>query len=468
MSTVKRLQIMGASAVALSLLATSAWATVPTGASTVPTYATQAVPASGAVTLPTTLNVSFTNTFATCPAGGTVTYQFTLPSGVTFTTNPTATASGGAFTGIALTASAGGAPTGNISFTAACAAAGGAGPGTITLSQFSVAGATALQSNTLSSTATTAATGSSNGFAISAQITSLTGATGVAVGDKASTGLANAANGLTYASAGAAIGAPVIDSTSPSLARQFQQPLGSPDTLIADLGNVTVSTTPGLINANGLAFTFGGTPATITVTGNFLGITSAYLQKGGTTVCGATTATPSTAIPGVITTASTITFSADPTDTGAQEVCLVANGTSLLSASGTLGTTAKVGSNASVIIAASALSAYTYTGAAPFQITYTGGNGSYLNFIRVVNNNTSAANVFAIVQADGGAIGTATVETALAANSNDLVPASTIVSNAGVNPGASGRVSMILVSSSTNVAFANLLLNPNGTLVTIP
>ena len=97
-----------------------------------------------------------------------------------------------------------------------------------------------------------------------------------------------------------------------------------------------------------------------------------------------------------------------------------------------------------------------------FQVVYTGNFTVYPCFVRVVNNTAGSIEVFAVVQGDSGSTGTATVETALPANNNDIVAATTILTNAGVTLPATGRASIILLAPN-GTAFSQMMQQPGGT-----
>jgi hypothetical protein len=132
------------------------------------------------------------------------------------------------------------------------------------------------------------------------------------------------------------------------------------------------------------------------------------------------------------------------TETGASSLIVVANGIASQPASVTISTSAPLAQAA--------------------QVLYTGKFATYPMFIRVVNTTASPVQVSALVQTDSGSTGTALVESALAAHSNDLIPAATILANAGVVLPASGRASLTFTAPA-GVAFEQLLVNPTGTIV---
>jgi hypothetical protein len=89
----------------------------------------------------------------------------------------------------------------------------------------------------------------------------------------------------------------------------------------------------------------------------------------------------------------------------------------------------------------------------------------YPSFVRIVNNSGATVPVFALVQGDGGSVGTATVESGLAPSHNDTVPVPAIVTAAGVTAGPFGRVSMTLFAPGAPPAIAGLCTAQQGVLI---
>jgi hypothetical protein len=476
---------------AASLLSTSAFAiNVPTAntgtlSSSPQSYATQAVTAaSGAITL--AANVSYAVTPA---ATGTFLITFTLPTGVTFASTPSA-AGDGTNCASAVPVTSGGTGS-SVTFQATVQKAGAC---TVTVNSFLVAGATALQSTT-----TVLGTNlNSAGFNISEQVSGASSGL-VGLNEAKSTPIALAASGseLAFFSATSVTQdpTPVIDVSSPSLGTKFQ--VAAVDKTWVDIGALTYGTN-GNLNATATGpYNFPGSSASITLTGNFNGIGSAYLNPPGGVGC-ATSASTEAGLSNVITgtiTGSSVTFANvtgapnnNPFTSGnnpsvqTQEVCLYATGSNLIGSNplgfGAAGTISPT-TNQADSLPKSALDSYNYNGVVQ-QFLYAVAGGSYPGYLRIVNGSGNTIQVFASVQADGGSLGTTTVETGLAANNNDLVPVSTIATNAGVTLGAHPRTTLTVFApgnpcssgtsslpglGSCNVGFSLLEMNPSGDVV---
>jgi len=415
-------------------------------------YATQAVAAaSGALTI--TGGVALVSSvFTTGSVGGTATAIFTLPAGVTFSTAPTATVDGTAFTAATLS---GGGGTNSISISITLGSSLFLRQGTLTLSSFQIAGATAL------------ATPTASGFVISEQITGSIGATpSLNQVQPVGADLATSASALSFS----AVASPgvTIDVLSPGYGTRVSQPvpIGTTDAAWADLGTLYTGLVAGLENALATGqFTFTGDTLAVTLAGNFTGLIGAYVAPAGTTTCATTfAAQPSGAVDGSLL-ADTLTFSTvgaglSSTAGGSlsQEVCVYFTGTTIigqnpsgLSATGSVDTTTQT---------TAPLAAETYNGNVQ-QIQYSGNFTVYPEYIRIVNNNAGPIQALALVQGDSGSTGQTTVETALAGNSNDVVPATTILTNAGVTLPSSGRGSIILLAPN-GVVFSQLMQQPGG------
>jgi len=268
----------------------------------------------------------------------------------------------------------------------------------------------------------------------------------------------------------------IINVLPPSNGTKISQgaPITTTNVAYADLGAINTTLT---VSQNATAtgqFTFTGTTTTVVLTGNFTGATNAYIAPVGTLSCASSfAAKPSGSLVGTLS-GNTITvsgagagFNAAAGVAQVQEVCVYYTGTTIVGANplaAPIVTTASVDTTTVTMSSVAPLATETYNGVVT-QIAYTGKFTSYPAFIRVVNNTAAAIQAFAVVQSDTGILGQGAVETALAANNNDLVSVSTILTTAGVTP-TNGRVSLILLGP-TGVVFENLILSPNGTLVQI-
>ena len=293
----------------------------------------------------------------------------------------------------------------------------------------------------------------------------------------------------------------MIDISGSILGKQFKTILGTgtcgnaagTDNLCADLGTLVLIANA---NSNSTAtgpFKFTATAANVTLTGNWSGIGSAVLSAPSVGACKGT-ASAQTAVTGAVSgtiSGSTITFTGlnggtvvtnlfgatgyGPTGV-AYEVCLYAGGTTLIGSNPvTLANAASIDTTtqADTTPPGTGIALYNYNGVVQ-QLLYATAGTSYPGYVRIVNNTASPIQVFASVQPDGGTTGTAQVESALAGFSNDLVPVSTIATNAGVTLGANARTAMTLFApgpvgtpgtGSAVVGISLLEVNPNGDVV---
>jgi hypothetical protein len=496
MFMLRKTAIAGLTALALSVLSTAPFAQSFTNGS-VATFATQAVTAaSGALTIPAGL-IHTSPTTALPSTGGSFLITFTLPSGVTFSVAPTAvvSATGGLCTTgtINPTNSAAGANSATFSVTVNAAAAAGS-TCSVALNGFTVAGATALGTTT-----------PANSYNMSEQVSASTGTAPTFNQNPAvKATLATSASQLTYFTLPGASGGngnQVIDISGSILGKQFKTVLGTgtcgnatgTDNLCADLGTLVLVANA---NSNSTAtgpFKFTATAANVTLTGNWSGIGSAVLSAPSAGACKGT-ASAQTAVTGAVSgtiSGSTITFAGlnggsvvtnpfgatgyGPT-TVTYEVCLYAGGTALIGSNPvTLANSASIDTTnqADTSAPGTGIALYNYNGVVQ-QLLYATAGTSHPGYVRIINNTASPIQVFASVQPDGGTTGTAQVETALAGFANDLVPVSTIATNAGVTLGANGRTAMTLFApgpvatpgtGAAVVGISLLEVNPSGDVV---
>lgn len=428
----------------LAVISSHAWALGSTADSSVSTYATQAITSTSTVTLPG--SITLTSTPSTT---GTATVTFTLPTGWTFASTPGISCTGG-FVCVSLASGGSGANTvvENVTTTATTA-------GTV------VIGSGATVTNTNLATAQTA------NIATSCNVATVCTAVAAAP-------IAVSTSALTYATtAGLTAGeTQVIDVGSVGLGKQYK-PTGSgtapcagtngTDQVCADLGEVTL-TSVSTTTANGTsAFTFGATSGTITLIGNWSGV-SAFLTTptaAATTACKATAAlaaAQANSIQGTIT-GSSLTFAnvnggtavTNPFttlgNTVDQEICLYATGSSILGANVGSAITSSIsaGPTVSVSDAALLLASIGYNGTVQ-QILYTGTfKGGYTAFLRFVNNSATPLTVIGVVQTEAGAVGSTQAAT-VGANSNSVVAVSTIITASGVTLDSTGRASLLLLT----------------------
>jgi len=436
-------------------------------------YATQAVQSAATVmTASKTTTITELAPAGVIPATST-NITLTLPGGFTFNNTPTVSCAPGTTSTCSITATP--SPVGSSSFTFtvqySATAAGTASVISITAtgappSAFTFTNATVLQTPTPAVLAIKAASSDPNWV--------VTGG--------ASSGFAFSISALNFFAAGPTtplFGTLVIDVGTGGLGKQFIQGAGSnPDTLLADLGGLTLGTVAGTTAADGFtAFAFGGSLTSITLAGNFNGIASAYLapqSSNAVTTCAASA--PAGSFPGVVTPTG-ISFASVPVATTAgtaQEVCITASGTALIGANPAAPTAkAAVGSFAPQATAFGALDLYNYNGTVQ-QILYSGAFATYPLFERITNNTGGTLTTVVAVQPDTGAGGVATL-TPIPGNTNVLIPAGTIITGSGVALDSTSRVSLLFLTKgaiSVNggggpnaaVSVDQFVINPNGSI----
>ena len=483
-------------AIAVGALIAPVLASAGTMSSSPVPYATEAVIASaggGTLSVPATSSIQLQtgNTTTASGAGGSVVVVFTLPTGVAATGTVFGTVGDGGGGncpgGARLTGSLGGTPSGNqIIFTLPTLANGAAQSNcTVTLNTFTITGATALQAVTPA------------GFVVSGQVISQSNATIPVDTSPATTALASSVDGLTLTP----FAAPGFVDTGVNASLNGVRAPGKVfgtngnDSLVFAAGTLEVDAAgddPGAVAADGVSpFTFGTgadaqTSATVTLAGQLSGIGSIYFDPAGG-ACAPTAAAEAgssgvktATLSGSVATFTGVTFSSTP-----GTVCEYANGTSLIGVnpSGMIvaGTVPATSTTAAANVTSPATLGITaYSDGSPRFVTYGGNISSYPTFTRIVNNSSLPLQVYAYVQTDSGSLGSAVVESGLAPFTNDLVPDSTILSNAGVSPSPTGRASFIFFMAPNNNAVENagqttfgagagnishLMVNPGGVVV---
>jgi len=424
-------------------------------------YATQAINSGTIVTLPGASGYNLVTTPATTPGPFSATITLSLPAGVTFASTPTfscnVAGAGNACTPPTALSGAVGSNTLSITFPYTVAAV--AGYVQLDLSSFTVTGLGALSTPVLSPLVLTFSSTDTNfptataAFATSSSAISVTAAS--ATGTKA---------------------AVKIDVGSTALGKQFIQ--ASADSTQGDFGSLKFNVATTARDATGTTpFSFGSFPATVTISGNFTNIASAYIAPATAPATDSCSTTMPPGATGATVTSSSLTFPNVPL-TGsalgaAQEVCITANGTGVIGqnvtglapviTAATVNPTTLSATAGGVI---GSLAADPYNGTV-VPLLYTGNITGYPMFVRVVNSGGSTASVNAVVQPETGAAGVGAVATNLAASTNILVPLSTIITNSGVTLDATGRASIFLLSSSPTVGMEQLLVNPGGTVVNL-
>ena len=425
-------------AAALGLTAMGAIAGTPSF-SAAPTYASEGIPGTGAVTIPQ--GITYTTDVASAGSSTTGLLTITLPTGVTFLSIPSLTADGAIVTSPSVANSPIGASSLVINYNRTAAAGG-----TVTLGAFQVTGATGL-----ASPSTIKFSAQSSGFTPGNSTSNDSSAISVT--------LATSAKQLSVTPVASNL---VIDVTSPSNATRWKVGSGS----VAKSGNIgtlVVSNNPYLNATATAAFTFTSSTASATLSGNFAGVSSAYLAPALTTACSDTV--PSGATAGVVT-SSSVTFAGVKPSTDARLVCLGATGTTILQATQS-GVPVSATQDAFTTTATTNLGSVTYNGGVT-QISYVvGPAGGYTNYLRVVNNDSVSTDVRVVVQSDSGAINSGLLGT-LAPNTSQLYSITQVNTATGSTLNTAGdRASITALTPTKNATVSNLLVNPTGVVVNI-
>jgi hypothetical protein len=428
-------------AVAAALGLTAMSAIAGTVASSPATYATEGIPASGAVTIP--LGITYTTSAATDTGSSSGLLTIKLPTGVTFVSVPSLTADGTIVSAPTVANS----PLGSNSLVISYTRTADAG-GTLTLGAFQVTGATALANTT--GAGAFQFTAQSSGFADNSRNDS-----SVSKAD-----LALSAKQLIVELDPAAL---FIDVPPPSNATRWKASgksvatSGYVGTLVVNNGNY--------VNAeNTDTFKFTSSTANATIIGNFAGVKSAYLAPDNAS-CASTA--PGTATTGTVTNSSIIFAGITPAAT-ARSVCLGATGTAILqpTVSG-LPTSAIQDTFTTTPTNPSNLGAIDYNGNVAYIDYVVGATGGYSNYLRVVNNDSVSSDVRVVVQSDSGTINSGLLGT-LAPNTSQLYSVDQINTATGSKlQTANDRASLTVLTPTKSTNVSNLLVNPNGTLVNI-
>ncbi|MGZ8218736.1 hypothetical protein [Methylomagnum sp.] len=405
----------------------------------VATYAIEGIPSTGSVTIPA--GVTYTTAAGAAESG---LLTITLPSGVTFVSTPTVSGDG---VNVANPPVVGGGGAGSNFITINYTRLTGAAGGTIALGAFQITGATTLAS--------------------------VTGATGFLFSAQAS-GFATAANNdasPTTASLAQSGRQLIITPTPNFLTINVPAPSNATRWLaggntIATSGSVgTLVVNNGIFRnaANTAAFAFTSATASATLTGNFTGVTSAYLAPAAG-AC-ATTA-PAGATTGTVT-SSTVTFTGITPSGTVRQVCLGVTGTTILQET-LSGVAASAQQDTFTTTATNNLGTIAYNGGVN-QLNYVVGSGDgFASYLRVVNRDSVAAPVRVVVQNDTGAVTSGLLDT-IPANTGKLYTTAQINTATGsALNGANDRAALVILTPTANVASDNLLANPNGTVLSLP
>jgi len=399
----------------------------------------------------------------------------TFPSGITFSTNPTATfnndTSSGSPSGISPTYSSN-----TITVTVASGASSGAtltaaNVPNVQISGLVIAGASALTSDYTGSTSVT-------NFPVTAKLTSGT----ASVSDSSAVTMNNttvagavgitSVTGVTLTAASAT--AVNIDLGSPNLGTKFGS-LGSLSVATAAALASSVTLAPGTAyQASNSSVVYTNSQAvTLSITGTYGSpIASAYLAPSSSTACTATA--PSSAVTSSTVGATSITFSGTTT-TQFGPLCVVAGGSSVLNDNSSSSNIPKlkgvVGSlNTATITLTNAGYGFA-NGAQKFLPYLVGSAGGYTSIIRVINSDTTNPLSLFISTTDESNNTVAyqsTAVTTVAANTSKtftlegLAPTGTTL----IAPGARGY-GKLLIAGSTSVAIQSYLLQPGNLLLNV-
>jgi len=468
---------LAAAAVALGSSGAQASLVPTTLSSSGITFATQAVAGSsggGSVTIgiaPANFQgaaIVYTNVCGAVAAATTANVTFTLPAGVTFgAPSPTAAGDGAVFGPAAPSATTGGTGSNFVTFTfsaATCAAIGNVG--TVTLSAFSLVGASQLASTTIAGqfqmTATT-----------SAGTAALTAAIGDTAGAKNS--LAQSASALTFGALAPTTGTPAIDITSPGgFGSKFIQ--AGVDSTVGDAGALTTTANATLATAADSAAFAPPTTTNVLITGNFSNSTLVLLAGASVQAltCGSAPSGTTGTVVGNIATFSNVTIGAG---TKNYEVCVVSVATAGKNLIGAQTAGLPIALTAAGATGGGALIGYTYNGSVQ-QILYSGNFNTtgYPLVERLTNNTSSAVSPTVLVVPDSGTAGNTTLA-AIPAGANEVLLASAIVTASGAVPDTTGRVTLIYLTPGSvcvnngggpacSVSVSQFVLNPSGVIST--
>lgn len=417
----------------------------------VPSFATEGIPSTGAVTIPAGVAYSAADS-STAAQGGLVT--FTLPTGVTFTSTPSVTADGTTFT--AATVSGGGNGSNTLTVNVTNGTTTTTGATALTLGAFTVTGATALSSPT--------ATGA---FNISAQASGFaTTADSDATPKTATLATSVRQNILTTTNQGSATDK--IDVSSPSNGTRFTIGTTTLNQSFHTVGVLTPSTGTGVNATNTATFAFAsGTATTVTVSGYpFSAVSSVYMAPANTTTCAATAPTGSTT--GTVS-GNSVTFTGVVAGAGSRAVCLVNTGNTILPAlAGTITATATRDTfTAPATLPVSLDGQLTYNGTV-VNVNYVVGNGAgYAMYLNVVNPASAAAPVMISLRKSDGTVLNGTLTSSLGANSSQLFTMADINTATGANLANESSRAFITLLSTAPIRATNFMLNPGNAVTQI-
>jgi len=450
----KKFNVVAASAVALSaaLASGSALAHGTLAVTTANYNAASVLAGAGTITVPWGGVPTAVYTVTTLATGGTTSlevnsrFTVTLPSGFSFASSPSVTVPGGTTTSIV----SGGINSQTVTFSIGTAPIGVGG--TLALAQVSVSGATALETPgatlQISMQSTNNAEVNNNdpqpvtptnlvAASIPFAFTSDSGVSAVFVGGAGSN----------------------IDLTPPSLGTLFE--IGG-DTPTLDLGTVAL-TGSGSLAANGsTAIISTADTVTLTISGFFTGIASAFSAVPSTN-CATEIA------PGVATATAIGVGGGLDTD-----ICIVASGTTLLqqNPSVTGGFTASYAPGTGVkdflgSTVKNTADQITYAGGVPINVTdfLTGTDAGYQSLVRFTNGSSATNTLFAVAEPYTGGLPLVGSLGTIGAGMGTIFTEAQIGTATGLslaNSGQRATLTIIAIPGGQNVTGSGFLVNPGG------
>lgn len=371
---------------------------------------------------------------ASTAAGNFIT--FTLPSGMTFSANPTVGFSAGALGAVTLSTGGSGAQSVVYQLTGAFT----------TAANLSLTG---LQVSGLQSYVSTNSTANTFGL------------TGTFTADPVSGGAIQVAS-IADAASGTATGGANVTLDVASGGNRFVSGTGT--ALFTALGSVTYANSAAAPNDIG-----GGSPVsmtaqggTLTVSGPLTGISTVYAAAGVTTCAtaapsGAFTATPSSTA-ATLTGLSVATF----------QVCAIANGSTVLSSGSITVRGSVTTSNNATITGTTTSNTVTYSGSVRTVGYFVGVTGGYSSFAYAVNGGTTASTALVSVRRSDGATAIGSL-TSIAAGASALYGASDINTAVGSTflGDSSSRAQVTFLFGSSSVRLTGVLLNPTGVVTSM-
>jgi hypothetical protein len=412
------------------------------------TYGAQSVTAAGNV-VGVPINTVQYRAFAGMNVGATLT--FNLPSGMTFQTMPTVTASVG---GTAAFSAASGLGTGSIQVTVNAAL--GAGED-VRLGAFSIGGASQL-ANTAVPVNLNITAQVRNGAPNQNDGSPVGGGTG-----GAATNL-NAVNGIIFNANSSNV---VVNVRDPSNGTKFL--VNTVDQNNVSLGDATIEpATAGVggqsvLRADGTGvYTFpAGSATSLTVSGNFPSIATSFLKAPSTGVCPATP--PSGAISGTVS-PTELTYTGLVPGTR-YDVCLVTDGTGLIAENGGSGTPVPAASGGVSNLAGAVsrpLGRIAYNGTVQTFNYVVGDGGGYGMFVNVANLTAAPQRIQAVVRMADGEVFTGPLTTALTANGSELFSMEQIVEATSAPLTDETQRANLTLMSIGNFAASKMILNPSA------